>query len=182
MKTTYQIDPAHSSAEFVVRHMMITNVRGAFSKVKGTVVWDPENPSATDLDAVIDVNSIHTRDEQRDAHLRSADFFDAEKYPNITFQGTKAEPAGDGEVNITGNLTIRGVTKPVTLHVEGPSGETKDPFGNVRIGAAAKTKIKRGEFGLNRNAALETGGFLVGDEVKIELEISLIRAEAAKAA
>jgi|SRR5579884_3712515 len=181
MKKTWQIDPAHSSAEFIVRHMMITNVRGGFGKISGIVVWDPDNPAATSIDATIDVSSIHTRDEQRDAHLRSADFFDAEKYPTITFRSTKAEAAGEGEAKVTGDLTIHGVTKPVTLQVEGPSSETKDPFGNVRIGASAKTKIRRSDFGLSWNAALETGGFLVGDDVKIELEISLIHAEAAKA-
>jgi len=176
MKTTYQIDPAHSSAQFTVRHMMITNVRGGFQKVTGTVVYDPQNPAASSVNAEIDAASINTNEAQRDAHLRSADFLHAEKFPTITFRSTGIESADEGEIKLTGDLTIHGVTKPVVLKVEGPSPEGKDPWGNTRTGATATTKIKRSDFGLTWNTALETGGFLVGDELKIELDLSLIKA------
>jgi polyisoprenoid-binding protein YceI len=155
--------------------MMISNVRGGFTKVEGTIEYDPANVAATKIDAVIDASSIDTRDGQRDGHLKSADFLDVEKFPAITFQSKRVEGAGDGELKVTGDLTIHGTTKEVLLVVDGPTEETKDPFGNVRVGAAAKTKIKRSEFGLTWNAALETGGFLVGDELKIELDVSAIR-------
>lgn len=176
MKTTYTIDPAHSSARFTVRHMMITNVHGGFQKVTGTVAYDPENPAASSVNAEIDAASINTNEAQRDTHLRSGDFLDVEKFPKITFRSTKVESAGEGEFKIDGELTIHGVTRPVALKVEGPAPEGKDPWGNIRTGATATTKIKRSEFGLTWNAALETGGFLVGDELKIELDMSLIRA------
>jgi len=182
MKSTYQIDAAHSSAQFVVRHMMITNVRGSFGKLKGTVVWDPADPAQTSIDAEIDASTIHTRDEQRDGHLKSPDFFDVAQYPVITFRSKAVRSEGDGELSVTGDLTIHGITRQVVLKVEGPSGETKDPWGNVRIGVSAATKIKRSDFGLTWNAALETGGVLVGDEVKIELEVSMVRATEAVAA
>jgi polyisoprenoid-binding protein YceI len=182
MKITYQIDPAHTSAQFKVRHMMITNVRGGFSRVEGRVVYEPENPSESSVEATIDARSINTLDEQRDAHLKSADFLDTDKYPTITFKGKKIERVGEGEWKVTGDLTIHGVTREVVLNVEGPTGETKDPFGNVRIGASATTKIKRSDFGLTWNASLETGGWLVGDEVKIEVEVSAIRAQEQAAA
>jgi polyisoprenoid-binding protein YceI len=176
MKTTYKIDPAHSTAQFVARHMMITNVRGGFSGLQGTAVYDAENPTASSIEVVIDANMINTLEAARDTHLKSADFLDVEKYPTITFRSTSITPEGDGELNLKGDLTIHGVTKPVVLKVEVPSAETKDPFGNARIGASATTKIKRSDFGLTWNATLETGGFLVGDSLKIELEVSLIRA------
>ncbi len=183
MKTTYTIDPAHSGAQFTVRHMMITNVRGGFKKVTGTVVFDRENPSASSVQAEIDAASITTNDDQRDAHLRSADFLDVEKFPKITFRSTGVEAEGDGEHKLAGELTIHGVTRPVTLRVEGPGPESKDPWGNLRTGASATTKIKRSDFGLTWNAALETGGLLVGDELKIELDLSLIQsADTAKTA
>lgn len=181
MKTTYTIDPAHSSAQFVIRHMMITNVRGGFSSVKGTVEFDAANPSDSSVDVVIDANSIKTLDEQRDAHLKSADFLDVEKYPTITFKSTKVTPGSDGEATVTGDLTIHGVTKPVTLKVEGPTAEGKDPWGNIRIGASATTKIKRSDFGLTWNAALETGGIMVADELKVELDVQMIKAAATTA-
>ena len=176
MKTTYKIDPAHSSASFVVRHMMITNVRGGFSSVQGTVAYDPQNPNDSSIDAIIDVSTLSTLDAQRDGHLKSPDFLDAEKYPTITFKSTKIAPATEGESKVTGDLTIHGVTKEVVLSVEGPTAEGKDPFGNTRVGASANTKIKRSDFGLSYNAALETGGILIGDDLKIELEISAIKA------
>jgi polyisoprenoid-binding protein YceI len=172
----YKIDPAHSTAQFVVRHMMITNVRGAFSNIQGSINWDAANPGSAGIEAMIDASTIQTHEAQRDAHLKSADFLDVEKYPTITFKSTGAEFAGEGELNVKGDLTIHGVTKPVVLKVEGPTAEGKDPWGNARIGASATTKIKRSEFGLTWNATLETGGILVGDDLKIELEVSLIKA------
>jgi len=174
--STYQIDPAHSTAQFVARHMMITNVRGAFSNVKGTIGWDAGNPGSSSIEAVIDATTIQTQEAARDAHLKSADFLDVEKYPTITFRSTSVESAAEDELNVKGDLTIHGVTKPVVLKVEGPTAEGKDPWGNARIGASATTKIKRSEFGLTWNAALETGGILVGDDLRIELEVSLIKA------
>jgi polyisoprenoid-binding protein YceI len=182
MKTTYEIDPAHSSAQFSVRHMMITNVRGGFSSVKGTVVYDSDRPADSTVEATIDVNTIATLDAQRDGHLKSADFLDVEKYPTITFKSTKVESDGLGEGKVTGDLTIHGVTKQVVLKVEGPTQEGKDPWGNTRIGASATTKIKRSDFGLTWNAALETGGIMVGDDLKIELEVEMIKAAAATTA
>jgi polyisoprenoid-binding protein YceI len=172
---TYKIDPAHSSAQFVVRHMMITNVRGLFNNVQGTVTWDEDNPGATAIDVAIDASTINTHEEQRDTHLKSADFLHVEKHPSITFRSTGAAATGEGELSVTGDLTIHGVTKPVVLKVEGPTAEGKDPWGNIRIGASATTKIKRSEFGLSYNAVLETGGFLIGDELKVEIEVSLIK-------
>lgn len=176
MKTTYTIDPAHSSAQFSVRHMMISNVRGGFATVTGTVVYDPANPGESTIDTEIDAGTINTLDAQRDAHLKSADFLDVERYPAIRFKSKKIEPAGSDELKVTGDLTIHGVTGEVALKVEGPSAETKDPWGNTRMGVSASTKIKRSDFGLTWNAALETGGILVGDDLKIELEVSLIKA------
>jgi len=175
MKSTYTIDAAHSSAHFTVRHMMITNVRGSFSNIKGTVVYDPENPSASSLETSIDASTINTMEPQRDAHLKSADFLDVEHFPAITFQSKKVEAAGSDGLKVTGDLTIHGVTREVVLHVEDPSDEAKDPWGNIRIGVSGATKFKRSDFGLTWNAALETGGFLVGDELKIQLEASLIK-------
>jgi polyisoprenoid-binding protein YceI len=171
----YDIDPAHSSAHFSVRHMMITNVKGEFTKVSGTVTYDPDNPSASKVEATIDVGSLHTREEQRDGHLKSPDFFDAANFPEIRFVGKSVEPHGGGELLVKGELTIHGVTKEVTLVVEGPTPEVKDPWGNTRAGASATAKINRKDFGLVWNAPLETGGVLVGENVSINLEVELIR-------
>jgi polyisoprenoid-binding protein YceI len=169
------IDPPHSGANFTVRHMMITNVRGGFRNIKGTVIYDSDSPANSTVEAEIDAASIDTRDGDRDKHLRSADFLDVEKFPSITFRSTKFEKAGDGKWKVRGDLTIHGVTRPVVLNVEGPAPEGKDPWGNMRSGASGTTKIKRSDFGLTWNSALETGGFLVGDELKIELELGLIK-------
>jgi polyisoprenoid-binding protein YceI len=171
---TYEIDPAHTSVHFSVRHMMVSNVRGEFGKTTGKITFDPENPANSTVEATIDVSSIATRDEQRDGHLKSADFFDVEKFPSITFHSTKVE-AADGGGKITGDLTIHGVTRPITLEVEGPSSEAKDPWGKQRIGVSATAKLSRKDFGLTWNAALETGGVLVGDEVKIMIEAEGVR-------
>lgn len=174
----WNIDPSHSTAEFTVRHMMITNVRGRFGKLEGTVEYDPQHPELSKFEATIDATSIDTRDEKRDAHLRSADFFDVEKHPKITFKSTsiKKTPGGDG-FEALGDLTMHGVTKQVTLEIEGPTAETKDPWGNTRIGASAHGKVNRKDWGLNWNAALEAGGVLVGETVKISLEVSLVQAK-----
>jgi polyisoprenoid-binding protein YceI len=170
----YTIDPAHSTAGFKVRHLMVANVRGEFSGVAGTVVFDAGAPGNSRVEARIDATTIHTRDEQRDAHLKSADFLDVEKFPAITFVSKKIAGAG-GEWKVTGDLSIHGVTKEVTLDVEGPAPEAKDPWGNVKSGASAVTKISRKDFGMVFNMALETGGVMVGDEIAITLELELLR-------
>lgn len=174
--TTWNIDGSHSSATFSVRHMMITNVRGEFQKLSGSAEWDAANPAATKINATIEVASINTREAQRDAHLKSGDFFDAEKFPHITFVSKSVASHGDGNLEIVGDLTIRDATHEVKLAVEGPTAEHKDPWGNTRIGATAHTKIKRSVFGMQWNAALEAGGVLVGDDVSITLDISLVKA------
>jgi polyisoprenoid-binding protein YceI len=179
VRTVYEIDPAHSSVLFSIRHLMVTNVRGSFTGVKGTVVYDSANPSATTAEAVIDASTINTHDEKRDGHVKSSDFLDVAQYPTIIFKSTSVKKTGDTELEVTGDLTIHGVTKPATLRVEEVSEEAKDPWGNTRIGASAKTKIKRGDFGLTYNAALETGGVLVGDEVKLDFELEFVKAQSA---
>ena len=175
MTTTYQIDPAHSSAQFTVRHMMITNVHGSFSGVTGTVVYDAENAALSSVNAVIDAKTLSTQDEKRDGHVKSAEFLDTEQFPTIIFASKRVEPVGSGEWKVTGDLTIHGVRREVALNVEGPTAEGKDPWGNLRSGASASTKIKRTDFGLGWNAPLETGGVLIGDELKIELDVSMIK-------
>ncbi|XXY46073.1 YceI family protein [Sorangium sp. So ce269] len=170
----WTIDAAHSSVSFSVRHMMISNVRGEFERVAGEVTYDPRRPEASKISATIDVASIHTREEKRDEHLRSADFFDAGTYPTITFVATSVRRRGEG-LDIVGDLTIRGVSREVTLAVSELSGEHTDPYGNRRLGATATTKIRRSDFGMNFNAILETGGVLVGDEISIHLDIQLIK-------
>ena len=174
-QVTYQIDSAHSAAHFSVRHMMISNVRGDFTKVSGTLLLDADNPANSAVEALIDAASINTRETQRDAHLKSADFFDVEKYPEMSFRSKSVEPAEDGELRVKGDLTIHGVTREVTLSVEGPTPEAKDPWGNQRIGATATTKINRKDFGLVWNVALETGGILVGEDIKISIDLEAIR-------
>ena len=153
----YDIDPVHSSAHFSVRHMMITNVKGEFTKLSGTVTYDPENPGASKVEAKIDVASLHTRDEQRDAHLKSPDFLEADQYPEITFTSKSVERAGEDEFTLKGDLTIHGIAREVTLRVEGPTAEVKDPWGNVKAGATATTKINRKDFGLNWNVGAGSG-------------------------
>ena len=177
MSTSNQwlVDASHSNASFSVRHMMITNVRGEFQKLEGAVTWDPSNPEATKIEASADVASVNTRDAQRDGHLKSPDFFDAEKFPKLTFKSKSVKARGKDELSVTGDLTIHGVTKEVVFEVEGPSAPSSDPFGNTRIGATASAKIKRDEFGLVWNAALEAGGVLVGNDVKITIDLSLIK-------
>jgi polyisoprenoid-binding protein YceI len=171
----YDIDSTHSSAHFSVRHLMISNVKGEFTKVTGTVTFDPDSPVASKVEATIDVSSLHTRDEQRDGHLKSADFFDVANYPDIKFVSKSVASDGHNEYLVKGDMTIHGVTREVELQVEGPTPEVKDPWGNLKAGAAATTKINRKDFGLTWNAPLETGGVMVGEEVKINLEVELTR-------
>ena len=173
--TSWIIDGTHSTVGFVARHMMITNVRGEFKKLDGTVRWDPARPAATQIDVDIEVASIDTRDEKRDAHLRSPDFFDVEKFPTMTFRSRGVGRKRDGRLEIVGDLIIRDVTKVVVLDVEGPTPEHADPWGFLRVGASARTLIKRSDFGMTWNTMLEAGGVLVGDEIKIEIELTLMR-------
>ena len=173
---TWKIDPAHSHAEFKVKHMMISNVKGSFSGITGNLIEDPADPTRSQLDASIDVGSISTGDPQRDTHLKSADFFHHEQHPVMTFKSTKVVKKGEEDYAVTGDLTLHGVTKPVTFAVEGPSAPGKDPWGNTRIGLSATTKINRKDFGLEWNAALETGGILVGEDVQIVLDVQFIKA------
>lgn len=174
----YSIDAAHTTVEFAVRHMMISTVKGNFADVKGTVVV-PESGEPK-VEATIAAASIDTRNEQRDGHLRSADFFDVEKYPDLRFTSTNVRRSGDGYL-LTGDLTIKGVTRPITLTVK-EEGAGVDPWGNQKIALSATGKFNRGDFGLTWNAALETGGVLVSDEVRIEIDVQLVKQAAAKAA
>jgi polyisoprenoid-binding protein YceI len=175
--TTWNIDPAHSVAEFKVKHMMIANVKGHFAKVSGVLVRDESDPKKDRVEATIEAASIHTRDEQRDTHLKSADFFHVEKFPTLHFKSTGIKVAGEGELSLEGDLTIRGVTRKVHFAVEGPTPPAKDPWGNTRVAISASTKINRKDFGLTWNAALETGGILVGDEVTITLDVEFVKAQ-----
>jgi polyisoprenoid-binding protein YceI len=171
--TAWKIDSTHTHVEFAVKHLMISTVKGRFAEVEGEVVIDEANPTNSRVEARIAAASIDTREAQRDAHLRSADFLDAENYPYLTFASRRVEARGDGEFTAYGDLTIRGVTRPVALQGE-YLGTTRSPFGFQVSGFSARTTINRKDFGLNWNAALETGGVLVGDEVKISLEVEAI--------
>ena len=172
---TWQIDPVHTSVEFTVRHMMISNIKGTFEKTSGTVTVEGGDPTTAKIDAVIDASSINTRVERRDADLKSPDFLDVTKYPTITFKSTKVETAGKGKWKVTGDLTLHGVTKPVVLEVEGTGDPIHDPMGNTRAGASATTKINRKDFGLTYNKTLESGGVMVGDEVSITIDVEAIK-------
>ncbi len=173
---TWNIDPAHSVAEFKVKHMMVANVKGQFAKVAGVLALDEVDLTQSRIEASIEAASVDTREAQRDAHLKSADFFDVEKFPTLSFKSTRVTRTGDGELAVTGDLTIHGVTREVEFAVEGPTPPAKDPWGNTRVGLSATTRIRRKDFGLTWNAALETGGFLVGDEVTISLDVEFIKA------
>ena len=174
--TTWNIDPAHSVAEFKVKHMMISNVKGQFAKVTGVLTLDESDLTNSRVEALIEAASIETRDAQRDAHLKSADFFDVEKFPALSFKSTRISLVRDGELAAEGDLTIRGVNRKVLFSVEGPTPPTKDPWGNTRVAVSATTKINRKDFGLTWNTALETGGILVGDEVTITLDVEFVKA------
>jgi polyisoprenoid-binding protein YceI len=170
--TTWNLDPAHSAAEFKVKHMMISNVKGKLTGLKGVLTEHTTDSTLSTVEASVDVATVSTGD----GHLKSADFFDVEKFPTITFKSIAVHPAGAAEYDVVGELTIHGVTKVVTFAVEGPSEPAKDPYGNLRIGLEATTKINRKDFGLVWNAALETGGLLVGEDVAITLDVQFIKA------
>ena len=174
---TLQADPAHSSASFSVKHMMVSTVRGEFSKITSTLVWDKEDPTKSTVDAKIDVASVDTHNEKRDGHLKSPDFFDAAKCPEITFKSNKIEKAGD-KYKVTGDLTLHCVTKPVTLEAEA-SGPVKSPWGTSSYGVSATGTVNRKDFGLVWNKALEGGGVVVSDEVKLNLDLEYAEAPAA---
>jgi polyisoprenoid-binding protein YceI len=174
--TTWNIDPVHSVAEFKVKHMMISNVKGQFTRVKGVLTLDEGDLTNSHIEASVEAASVNTRDDQRDAHLKSADFFDVEKFPALSFKSTRITRVGGEELTVTGDLTIHGVTRSVVFNVEGPTPPAKDPWGNIRRGLSATTKISRKDFGLTWNSALETGGFLVGDEIAITLDLQFVKA------
>ncbi|HEY2473968.1 MAG TPA: YceI family protein [Candidatus Cybelea sp.] len=174
-KSLYALDAAHTTVEFVVRHLMITKVRGRFTAFEGHVETAPGSDLPNSIAASIDAGSIDTREEQRDAHLRSADFFEVEKYPKLTFESTRIDGTPD-DFTIDGKLTIHGVTRDVSLAANF-EGRTKDPWGGTRVGYSAQTTINRKDFGLTWNAALETGGVVVGDEIRIELNVEAILQE-----
>ncbi len=173
----WDLDLVHSSINFWVRHLMVSKVHGRFAIWSGTLRFDPENPAQGEVEIQIDASSIDTREAQRDAHLKSADFLGTEKHPHITFKSKSVQKQNNQEFKVTGDLTISGTSKPVTLDVE-YSGFAKDPWGGERIGFSAKTSINRKDFGLSWNQALETGGFLVGDKIDIQIELEAVKAKA----
>lgn len=179
--TEYELDPAHSQVSFTVKHMVISTVRGEFGKVSGTVSYDPKKPQATTVDVAIETASLSTREENRDNHLKGPDFFDAEKNPTITFKSKKVEAAGKGKLKVSGDLTIRGVTKPATLTVVGPSPEVKSPFGKTVMAASATSSVNRKDYGMVWNKTMDNGGLLVGEDVNIEINAELVKKEAAEA-
>src|SRR5687767_13583502 len=172
---TYDIDPSHSSATFKVRHLMVSNVRGALGRITGQVIIDESDLSRSSVEATIDATAISTRDEKRDAHLRSPDFLDVQAYPTITFRSRQVQPGKGGHLLVSGDLTIRGITREATLDVEPLSPEVRDPWGNDKRGVSATTRINRKDFDVSWNAALDGGGLVVGDEITVTLEVELGR-------
>jgi len=173
--TTWQIDPAHTAAGFSVKHMMIATVRGQFKGVTGTVNWNDQDISNSVVDVTIDANTVDTGEPKRDADLKSANFFDVAHYPTITFKSTKIERISAAKMKVAGNLTIRGITKPVVLDVEGPSGAVKDPWGNTRVALNATTTVNRMDYGVKWNAKMDGGGIVVGDDVNINIDLEMIK-------
>jgi polyisoprenoid-binding protein YceI len=173
--STWKFDPMHTAAQFSVRHLTISTVRGAFSKVSGTGEFDDQDVSKSSVDVSIDVSTVDTREPARDKDLRSEKFFDVEHFPAMTFKSTKVEQAGAGKLKVTGNLTIRGVTKEVVLDVDGPTAPIKDQYGNQRAAVNATTKINRQDFGVKWNATIDNGGVVVGDEVSINIDAEMIK-------
>ena len=171
--STWQIDPAHSAAQFAVKHMAISTVRGAFTSVKGTVQLDDKDITKSSVDVAIDVNSVDTRQPDRDKDLRSDHFFDAEHFPTITFKSKRVEQVSPSKLKITGDLTIHGITKEVVLDVDGPTAPIKDPWGNQRMAINATTKINRQDFGVKWNATMDNGGVVVGDDVSITIDAEM---------
>ncbi len=176
MTTTWNLDPAHSVAEFKVKHMMIANVKGVFKGIAGQLTLDGSDITGSRVEASLDASTIDTGNADRDTHLKSADFFDVATFPSLTFRSGKIARVDEDTLAVTGELTIHGVTREVTFHVDGPTAPARDPWGNTRVGIAATTKIDRKEFGLTWNAALEAGGILVGDQVTITLEAQFVKA------
>lgn len=172
---TWQIDPEHSSFQFKIRHLTVSNVKGDFSKVKGIVAIDDQDITKLTVEVTLDAASINTGHAKRDEHLRSPDFFDVTQYPTITFVSKKVTKAGMNKLKVIGNLTIHGMTKEIAVDVEGPSPEVKDPWGNFRRGATATANIDRRDFGLKWNKVLDSGGLVVGEEVNIYIEVELVR-------
>lgn len=173
-KSKWVVDPSHTLVEFAVKHMMIATVKGRFTGVQGVIYADPADMTTAEIEGTIDAATVNTGEPQRDQHLRSADFFDVEKYPYITFKSKKIERTGDNEYKLTGDLTIHGVTKEVTLDLT-VEGQGKDPWGNERLGLSAEGRINRKDFGLHWNALLETGGVLVGEQVRISIQVEAIK-------
>lgn len=179
LASNWEIDASHSTASFSVRHMMVTNVKGSFDKVSGTINLDDKDITKSTVTATIDATTINTGEPKRDAHLKSPDFFEVEKYKTITFKSKKVEKAGEGKLKVTGDLTLHGVTKEVTLAVEGPTAEFKNPFsGAATRGFSASTQINRKDFGLGWNKAIEAGGVMVGEEVAINLDLETVKKDA----
>jgi polyisoprenoid-binding protein YceI len=178
--SSWQIDPNHSSAQFAVRHLGLSTVRGAFTKVNGTIQFDDKDITKSSVDVTIDAASVDTRVEGRDKDLRSDHFFEVEKYPTLTFKSTKVEQVEVGKLKVTGDLTIHGVTKQVVLDVEGPTAAVKDPWGNQRAAASATTKINRQDFGVKWNAKMDNGGWVVGDDVAITIDVEMVQKGAPK--
>jgi polyisoprenoid-binding protein YceI len=172
--STWQIDPAHSAAQFAVKHLAISTVRGAFTSVKGTIQFDDSDITKSSVDVTIDVNSVDTRQPDRDKDLRSDHFFDAEHFPTITFKSKRVEQLSPAKLKITGDLTIHGITKEVVLDVDGPTAPVKDPWGHQRMAINATTKINRQDFGVKWNATMDNGGVVVGDEVSITIDAEMI--------
>jgi polyisoprenoid-binding protein YceI len=176
----WKIDSAHSSAQFSVRHMAISTVRGAFSKVTGIIVLDDKDITKSTVDVTIDVTTVDTREPGRDKDLRSDHFFDVDHFPTMTFKSKKVEQVAPGKLKVTGDLTIRGITKEVALEVEGPTAPVKDPWGNQRAAVNATTKINRQDFGVKWNATMDNGGLVVGDDVSITIDVEMIKQAPAK--
>lgn len=175
MAATYNLDPFHSTIQFKVKHLMITNVTGVFEKFKGSVIIDEKDISKSKVDVSIDMASLNTSIARRDEHLRSADFFDVAKFPTMTFVSTTVEKAGVDKLKVTGNLTIKGITRPVILNVDGPTGEIKSPQGDVKRGASAAATVNRQDFGVSWNKKLDGGGLVVADDVYISIDTELSR-------
>ena len=177
-QTTWTIDPSHSSAGFTVRHMMVSNVKGSFGKMEGTITWDGTDVKTIAAEATIDATTITTNNEKRDAHLKSPDFFDVAQFPTITFKSKRAEPGAAGTFKLIGDLTMHGVTKEVTLNVEGPTPPLVAQ-GRKRVGATATTKVNRQDYKISWSRTLDGGGVVAGDDVAITLELELIEAKPA---
>jgi len=171
--TTFDIDSSHTSAQFAVKHLVVSTVRGALGQVSGTLQFDASDPAKSTVEATIDTRGVNTNDAKRDEHLRGPDFLDTERYPTVTFKSKSAERTSDGKYKVTGDLTLKGVTKEVVLEVEGATTPIKDPFGNIKLGGVARTKINRQDFGVSWSRTLDGGGLVVGDEVDIVIDIEV---------